>query len=116
MKWAALTLLVIVAAAGCSDSPNTQALPVGSRCSSDTQCGTPPYRCNAANHPFGYCDKPCAVDSECPTDSLCAISAGACRRKCTVTADCRVGEGYSCQPLATSTVCDTAPTVDGGQP
>ena len=112
MKWAALILLVFVAAA-CSDAANTQLLPVGSRCSSDAQCGTPPYRCNATNHPFGYCDKPCAADSECPVDSACAIpapGAGACRRKCTTTPDCRVSEGYSCQPLATSTVCDTAPT------
>jgi hypothetical protein len=109
VKWAALSLLVFVAAA-CSDAANTQFLPVGSRCSSDTQCGTAPYRCIADNHPFGYCDKPCKVDSECPADSLCATAAGACRRKCTVATDCRVSEGYSCQSLATSTVCDTAPT------
>jgi hypothetical protein len=115
VKWAALTLLVFVAAA-CGDSPNTQNLPIGSRCSADTQCGTSPYDCAIAGHPFGYCEKPCKADSECPSDSMCDTLVGACRRVCTDDSSCRVSEGYSCQPVEGRTVCETTPTVDGGQP
>ncbi|HXU69348.1 MAG TPA: hypothetical protein VN947_08460 [Polyangia bacterium] len=116
MKWAALTLVIFVAAA-CSNATNTQYLPIGSRCSQDSQCGTMPYDCNIAGHPFGYCEKTCALDSECPTDSLCAPApVGKCRRICTDDAGCRVSEGYSCQPLEGKGICDVAPTVDGGQP
>lgn len=115
MKWAALTLLAIVAAA-CSDSSNTQFLPIGSRCSSSSQCGTSPYDCVVAGYPFGYCEKPCKVDGECPADSLCNSVIGACRRVCLDDSTCRVSEGYSCQPLETKSVCEVAPTVDGGQP
>ena len=116
MKWAALTLVVVVAAA-CSDSTNTQFLPIGSRCSHDSQCGTPPYDCLATGHPFGYCEKPCMLDSECPVDSLCDTAVHGCRRVCTDDSGCRVSEGYSCQTLVENKgVCDTAPTVDGGQP
>lgn len=115
MKWAALTLVVLVAAA-CSDGSNTQYLPIGSRCSHDSQCGTSPYDCAVAGHPFGYCEKTCMLDSECPADSLCDTPVHACRRACTDDSECRVSDGYACQPLEGKGICDAAPTVDGGQP
>ncbi|MGZ3408097.1 MAG: hypothetical protein ACXVAN_16720, partial [Polyangia bacterium] len=52
MKWAALALALV--AAGCSDASNTQYLPIGSRCSSSSQCGTSPYSCAIAGYPYGY--------------------------------------------------------------
>lgn len=115
VKWVVLTLALVVA--GCSDSANTQYLPIGSRCSSNGQCGTSPFDCATSAYPFGYCEKPCATDGDCPSDSLCSASAKACRRVCTSDTSCRVADGYSCQPIAGNRlVCDVAPSVDGGQP
>lgn len=121
MKWAALTLALVVAplVAGCGDSANTQYLPIGSRCSSNGQCGTSPFDCAIAGHPYGYCEKPCTTDGDCPADSLCSALAvpKACRRVCTSDTACRTDDGYSCQPVAGGrAVCEPVPSVDGGQP
>ena len=90
---------------GCSDGPNTQYLPVGERCSDDGQCGTSPYVCEMAPYPGGYCDKPCAVSTDCPSDSVCAVTH--CRRACTDSAQCRQAEGYVCRPTgADKPYCD----------
>jgi hypothetical protein len=70
VKWAALVLSLV--AAGCSDASNTQYLPIGSRCSSSGQCGTSPYDCAISGYPYGYCQKVCALDGDCPGDSLCS--------------------------------------------
>ena len=86
-KWLALTLVLV--AAGCSDPANTQYLPIGSPCSSDRQCGTSPYDCAVAGYPGGYCEKSCATDGDCPSDSLCSALVKACRRVCTSDAACR---------------------------
>jgi len=115
-----LVLTLALAVAGCSDAANTQYLPIGSRCSSSTQCGTSPYDCAIAGYPFGYCEKSCATDGDCPADSLCAtLSAQVkeCRRVCTTDDACRVADGYSCQSIAGGRgVCEAAASVDGGQP
>ena len=113
----ALTLTLTLAVAGCSDPANTQYLPIGSRCSSSSQCGTSPYDCAISGYPFGYCEKSCTTDGDCPADSLCSAVVKACRRVCTSDAACRVADGYSCQPVAGGRgACEAAPSVDGGQP
>jgi hypothetical protein len=118
VKWAALILLLVVAASACSAGADSQFLPIGSRCSRDDQCGTSPYDCAIADHPYGYCEKPCMLDSECPADSLCSTTVGECRRVCAADADCRVNDGYSCQPLESKGVCDLVPSssMDVGAP
>ena len=114
MKWLVLTLLV---AGGCSDSANTQLLPIGSRCGTNGQCGTAPYDCAATGYPYGYCEKPCTTDGDCPADSLCSATVHACRRVCTMTSDCRHDDGYSCQPLVSGkSVCEAGGSLDGGSP
>jgi hypothetical protein len=116
VKWVVLVTLALVAAA-CSDSANTQYLPIGSRCSSSSQCGTMPYDCAATGYPFGYCEKPCITDGDCPADSLCSPTAKACRRVCTTSADCRIAEGYVCQQLISGkSVCESGGSMDGGSP
>ena len=77
----------LVAAAGCSDAGEHAVLPIGSRCSSDAQCGTAPYDCATTGYPYGYCEKPCTTDGDCPADSLCSATAHACRRVCTNVVD-----------------------------
>jgi hypothetical protein len=112
-----LALLVAALAGGCSDPANTQYLPIGSRCSSATQCGTSPYDCAATGYPFGYCEKPCTTDGDCPLDSLCAPApVNECRRVCTDDSACRVTEGYRCLPVAGRAACEPGPSVDGGTP
>lgn len=117
MKW---LLLLVVAAVGCSDNANTQSLPIGSRCSQNTQCGTSPYVCNMGpGYAFGYCEAPCTTDGDCPLDSLCSPApVKACRRACKESSECRQSEGYACVLLPTGkSVCDTGPSmVDGGAP
>jgi hypothetical protein len=114
MTWMrALAVLLALGVLGCEDSPNTIHTPIGSRCSSNDACGTKPYNCLTMGHPGGYCQKDCATDGDCPTDSLCI--ALECRRKCSSAADCRASEGYGCIPTAVSPVCDVASSdADGG--
>jgi hypothetical protein len=117
IKWLALTLALV--AAGCGDSANTQKLPIGSECGSSSQCGTPPYDCAATGYPFGYCEKPCTTDGDCPADSLCSPPPkGACRRVCTTASDCRMAQGYGCQALVSGkSVCEALPpSMDVGSP
>jgi hypothetical protein len=121
VKSAALALVfVLVAVAGCSDAANTQLLPIGSRCSSNAQCGTPPYDCAATGYPYGYCEKPCTTNGDCPADSLCNPSptVHACRRVCMSSSTCRTADGYSCQTLVGGQgVCEAGGTsMDGGTP
>ena len=115
MKWLVLTLALV--AAGCSDAANTQYLPIGSHCGSDGQCGTSPYDCAVTGYPGGYCEKSCALDGDCPGDSLCSPGLHKCRRVCTSDTDCRVADGYRCQPvIGGRNVCEATPPMDGGQP
>jgi hypothetical protein len=114
VKWAALALALV--AAGCSDNANTQLLPIGSRCSSSSQCGTSPFDCAMAGYPFGYCEKTCTTDGDCPADSICSPLVKACRRACTSSATCRVADGYSCQPSSGRSVCEAGGAMDGGSP
>jgi hypothetical protein len=114
VKWAALAIALVVA--GCSDPANTQYLPIGSHCTSSSQCGTSPYDCATA-YRGGYCEKPCTTDGDCPADAVCSPAVKACRRRCTTSADCRAAEGYSCQPLVGGVgVCEAGTAMDGGPP
>ena len=113
----ALALALVAAAAGCSDPANTQLLPIGSRCSSSAQCGTSPYDCAVSGYPYGYCEKPCTTNGDCPADSLCSPTPKACRRVCTSSDTCRTDDGYSCQPLiGGQSVCEIGTSMDGGAP
>jgi hypothetical protein len=104
VNWAVLAIALV--AAGCGDPDNTQYLPIGSRCSRASQCGTSPYACDASL-PNGYCDKGCTTDGDCPADALCNPTVHLCRRRCKVPDDCRVSEGYKCVALVGGeTVCD----------
>jgi hypothetical protein len=85
----------------CSNPPNTQILPIGSRCTSDSECGTSPYTCETTNYPNGYCDKTCGSDTDCPSDSVCYVNH--CRRTCATASDCRQAEGYVCRMTGTTT-------------
>lgn len=115
MKSAALALALALAA--CSTPANTQILPIGSRCSSNDQCGTPPYDCAISGYPFGYCEKSCITNGDCPADSLCSPLIKECRRACMSAANCRTAEGYTCQALVGGqAVCDTTAPMDGGAP
>jgi hypothetical protein len=99
---------------GCSDGPGTQYRPIGSDCSSSDQCGTRPFSCVTAGYPHGYCQKDCATDGDCPSDSVCV--APQCRRKCHTSTDCRTAEGYVCRADGPSQVCDLPANADGGTP
>jgi len=93
----ALVVFCALAALGaCSNPPNTQLLPIGSRCTTDSECGTSPYICETVGYPNGYCDKTCVTTGDCPSDSICYDLH--CRRTCVTTADCRQAEGYVCRP------------------
>jgi hypothetical protein len=113
----------LLLAVGCTDAANTQYLPIGSRCSSNGQCGTAPFDCATA-YPGGYCEHSCATDCDCPKVSFCVTPSGAtatmraCRRRCSATPECRAAEGYLCVPLSgTVSVCDwNGGPVDGGLP
>ena len=90
---------------GCSEAPNTQRLPIGTRCAADSDCGTPPYICTLGKYTGGYCSAACNTDGDCPLDSICA--ALTCRRKCTDDTTCRNAEGYVCRLTgATAPFCD----------
>jgi hypothetical protein len=100
----ALVVFFALAVLGaCSNPPNTQLLPIGSRCTTDDECGTSPYKCEtmdttysvATPFPNGYCDKTCMSTGECPSDSLCYSMH--CRRTCAMASDCREAEGYTCR-------------------
>jgi hypothetical protein len=110
---ACLNLAVVVV--GCSDPPNTQRLPIGSRCSSNDACGTEPYTCEMTA-PNGYCDKACTLNNDCPPDSVCPPALLHCRRPCKASSECRQVEGYTCVSNAnngaTAPFCDVQ--VDGG--
>jgi len=91
--------------AGCDDAPNTQRLPIGTRCADDGTCGTTPYVCVLSKYPGGYCARPCTTDGDCPLDSICAQLS--CRRKCVDDSTCRKAEGYVCRTTgATAPYCD----------
>jgi hypothetical protein len=105
VKSALLVVLALVAL-GCNEAENTQNLPVGSRCSHDSTCGTSPYRCTVSGYPGGYCDKACATDGDCPADSWCYPLLG-CRRSCQADpAACRTSEGYTCIQVPSRSYCD----------
>jgi hypothetical protein len=93
----------------CGDAANTQYIPIGTRCGSNGDCGTSPYRCALPPmFPSGYCEKDCASGMDCPTDSVCIN--GECRRSCVSDTDpdkgCRVNEGYVCKSEQNVLVCD----------
>jgi hypothetical protein len=107
-------LLSLLAVLGCSEESNVQKLPIGSRCFENGNCGTSPYNCATAGYPGGYCQKDCATDGDCPSDSVCV--AFQCRRKCNTTTDCRATEGYICDRSGPIPVCDIDGNPDGGTP
>ena len=114
-RLARMALLLFGTIASCAGDPNTQYLPIGSRCGSNGDCGTTPYTCVTAGYRGGYCQKDCTTDGDCPTDSVCALRE--CRRKCKASSDCRAAEGYACRDVqATFTVCEVGELPDGGSP
>jgi hypothetical protein len=103
-----LSLVVLAVIAGCGDAGNTQLLPIGSRCSRDSDCGTQPYTCRTNGYRGGYCEKPCSTDGDCPADSWCQPPLG-CRRSCQTNQDaCRTAEGYVCILVPMRAYCDVA--------
>jgi hypothetical protein len=106
--------LFLLAVVGCNDGPNTQYRPIGSDCSSGDQCGTSPYSCATAGYPNGYCQKDCATDGDCPSDSVCVVPH--CRRKCQSASACRTSEGYVCRADGVAPHCDVPTNSDGGTP
>jgi hypothetical protein len=101
-------LLLLIVLAGCSSTANTQYLPIGSRCSHDSTCGTEPYVCRTNGYPGGYCEKPCTTDGDCPADSWCVPQLG-CRRSCENNSSaCRTAEGYTCVVQPNRSYCDVA--------
>jgi hypothetical protein len=100
--------LMMIAAFSCSDPPNTQYEPIGTRCAADHECGTPAYAC-LKTEPNGYCSRTCKVDTDCPEDAICITTTFQCMRKCSTDATCRTAEGYSCVAEGgISNVCDIA--------
>jgi hypothetical protein len=102
---------------GCDDPPNFQRLPIGTRCTDDSACGTSPFACATMGYPGGYCDKVCAASGDCPGDSVCVLTH--CRRQCVDPSGapdptkCRQAEGYACHPTgAEKPFCD----LPGGVP
>lgn len=106
----------------------TQIQPIGSPCSTDTDCGTGPrYFCDL-EHPNGYCKRDCKVDTDCPPEAICVhdgVTVGECHKRCDQISDCRAAEGYLCKPASTDPVtfashayCDVGDTAnsDGGTP
>lgn len=101
----------------------SQKLPIGSPCTTDSDCGGTGFMC-MTDHPGGYCIKMCEIsnhDADCPSGSICQFDgmSGECHKECTTSADCRTG--YFCAPASTDpnntashAFCDVAPTADGG--
>jgi hypothetical protein len=101
----ALAFVLLAALTSCDSGANQQFLPIGQRCDSAGDCGTPPFGCALTNYPGGYCEKDCTVDMDCPADSVCAGTK--CRRSCVDSTKCRFTEGYACVTrTASSPYCD----------
>jgi hypothetical protein len=128
-RFATRAILCVLGAAGCdatstSNGLKSQLLAIGSPCTSDSQCGTPPFMC-MTDHPSGYCSRDCDIkngDADCPPESICQFDGktGECHRKCNAPGDCRAG--CVCSPAsidsadrASHAYCDIAPdSADGG--
>ncbi len=112
--WSWVLVAIVAGLAACSAGSNVQFLPIGSRCSSNNDCGTKPYNCVTVDYPGGYCQKDCVTDGDCPADSACVQNE--CRRTCAGTVDCRAAEGYGCAIGAGTPklVCDISAKGDGG--
>src|ERR1700743_3858458 len=99
---ARLLFVALALFAACGHGPNFQAVPIGSPCKNDGDCGTAPFLCakkgaSGTVYPNGYCSEPCSTGVNgvgCPVDSACVD--GQCRRTCTDDTTCRFEEGYSC--------------------
>jgi hypothetical protein len=109
-------LLCAIFLVACGAGPNTAYLPVGSRCTTSSDCGTSPFDCDTTA-PGGYCERACSVEADCPPDSTCGGALGGsghCRRRCDykgVLNECRDAEGYVCGDvgsLSGVTGCRTA--------
>ena len=119
---AARLLFALALLAACGHGPNYQAIPIGSPCKHDSDCGTQPYICllksGDVEYPNGYCTEPCSQQVStgtgtdtmgCPVDSACIVDQ--CRRTCTDSSECREAEGYTCTDgtalgLAAAQFCD----------
>lgn len=123
---AARSLFVALALlAACGHGPNYQAIPIGSPCKHDSDCGTQPFKCLLATgdtqYPNGYCTEDCSTAVStggtsvgCPTDSVCVVNE--CRRTCVDATTCRAAEGYDCVDgnalgLAAALFCDYPPAL-----
>lgn len=107
--------------AACGPGASTELLPVGSACTSDSQCGPTPFMC-LLDHPGGYCMRQCQTDTDCPSEAVCVVDTDAteCHKRCpSGQSDCR--SGYECMPAASTgyprasaAFCDVAASPDGG--
>lgn len=79
--------------------PTTTNLPVGSPCTSHSQCsGNTPNCITDPDFHQGYCSANCQFDNDCPSGSHCGYKdqngLGVCLKNCSNNSDCRTN--YSC--------------------
>lgn len=90
----------------------------GDSCHSSDECGCVPgagRECltNLSGYvtfPGGYCSAACTSDSECGEGARCvAITTGhqMCLKLCRSTSQCRMAEGYTCEPIPMSADTNT---------
>jgi hypothetical protein len=96
MTWlAAVAVLALAPALGCSSSDVTRA--VGARCESERECDE---LCLTGNdYPDGFCTLRCSDDGDCPDDSRCVREqGGTCLFKCEQDNDCEfLGKQWDCK-------------------
>jgi hypothetical protein len=75
---------------------------IGKTCAVKEDCASTLTCVISSSFIGGYCSNSCSDDSFCPDGSWCAPKALAgtsqsmCAKSCTIDADCRTAEGYSC--------------------
>ncbi len=84
----------------------------GSSCGAEQACATEQLTCLPA--PGGYCTSFCGVTGTACPDGACVETARAgelCLKRCTRDADCRVAEGYLCDPVWKACIVPNTVTI-----